>query len=86
MKVRTTIADDAANNINAAQKKQKRDYDRRLMFKTEIKVDDIMLLKKQQTIWSKGWEVFTKMTRSLHCYEYLWQRSCDFKKRIGSDS
>ena len=51
MKVRTAIADDAANNIKAAQKeKKKRDYDRRLMSKTEIKMDDIVLLKKQQTI------------------------------------
>ena len=37
--------DDAADNIKAAQKKQIRDYDRRHMSKTEIKVDDIVLLK-----------------------------------------
>ena len=43
-KVRTTIADDAADNIKVAQKKQKRDYDSRHMSKTEIKVDDIVLL------------------------------------------
>ena len=43
-KVRTTIADDAADNIKAAHKKQKRDYDRRHMSKTEINVDDIVLL------------------------------------------
>ena len=44
-KVRGTIADDAAGNIKAAQKTQKRDYDRRHMSQTEIKVDDIVLLK-----------------------------------------
>ena len=47
-KVRTTIAHDAADNIKAAQKKQKRDYDRRHMSKTEIKVDDIVLLKNNK--------------------------------------
>ena len=44
------------------------------------------VIEKPQTIWSKVWEVFTKMAQSLHCYEYLWQRCCDFKKRIKSDS
>ena len=34
MKVRTTMADDAPENIKAAQKKQKQDYDRRHMSKT----------------------------------------------------
>ena len=29
---------------------------------------------------------FHKNGRLLHCYEYLGQRSCGFKKRIGSDS
>ena len=29
---KTTIADDATNNIKATQKKQKRDYDRRHMY------------------------------------------------------
>ena len=48
MKVWTTIADDAANNIKAAQKKQKWDYDHRHMSKTEIKVDDIVLLKNNK--------------------------------------
>ena len=43
-KVRTTIAADAVDNIKAAHKKQKRDYDRRHMSKTEINVDDIVLL------------------------------------------
>ena len=47
-KVRTTILDDAAHNIKAAQKKQKRDYYRRHMPKTEIKVDDIVLLKNNK--------------------------------------
>ena len=47
-KVRTTILDDAAHNIKAAQKKQKRDYYRRHMSKTEIKVDDIVLLKNNK--------------------------------------
>ena len=47
-KVRTTIADDAAGNIKDAQKKQKRDYDPRHMSKTEIKVNDIVLLKSKK--------------------------------------
>ena len=47
-KVRTTIADDADNNIKAAQKKQKQDYDCRHMSKTEIKVGDIVLLKNNK--------------------------------------
>ena len=53
-KVRTTIADDAADNIKAAQKKQKRDYDRRRMSKKEIKVDDIVLLKTNKRFDRKG--------------------------------
>ena len=43
-KVQTTMADDTADNIKAAQKKQKRDYDCRHMSKTEIKVDGIAVL------------------------------------------
>ena len=50
MKVWTTIADDAANNIKAAQKKQKWDYDHRHMSKTEIKVDDIVIEKQQNDL------------------------------------
>ena len=36
-KVRASIKDDAAENIKAAQKKQKRDYDRRHMSNPEIR-------------------------------------------------
>ena len=46
--------DDAADNIKAAQKKQIRDYDRRHMSKTEIKVDDIVLLKINDLIGRVG--------------------------------
>ena len=53
-KVRTTIADDAAHNIKAAQKKQKRDSDRRHISKTEIKVDNILLLKNNKRFYWKG--------------------------------
>ena len=54
-KVQTTISDDAAGNIKAAQKKQKRDCDRRHMSKTEIKVDDIVLLKNNKRFdWKCG--------------------------------
>ena len=53
-KVRTTIADDAADNIKAAQKKQKRDYNSRHMSKTEIKIDDIVLLKNNKRFDRKG--------------------------------
>ena len=52
-KVRTTIADEAAENIKAAQKKQIRDYDRRHLSKTEIKVDDIVLLKTTNDLIGK---------------------------------
>ena len=47
-KVRTTIADDAADSSKAAQKKQKRDYDSRHTSKTEINVVDIVLLKSNK--------------------------------------
>ena len=47
-KVRASIADDAAENIKTAQEKQKRDYDRRHLSKTEIRVDDIVLLKNNK--------------------------------------
>ena len=53
-KFKTTIADDAADNIKAAQKKQKRDYDRTHMSKTEIKVDEIVLLKNKKQLDRKG--------------------------------
>ena len=54
MKVRTTNAEDAADNIRAAQKKQKRDYDCRHMSKTKIKEDDIVLLKNNKRFDRKG--------------------------------
>ena len=44
----------AADNIKTAQKKQKRDYDSRHMSKTEIKVDDIVLLKNKRFDWKGG--------------------------------
>ena len=47
-KVRTSIKDDAAENIKAAQKKQKRDYDRRHMSNPEIRVDDMVLMKNNK--------------------------------------
>ena len=47
-KIQRTITDDTPDNIKAAQKKQKQDYDHRHMSKTEIKVDDIMLLKNNK--------------------------------------
>ena len=53
-KVRITIADDTADNMKATQKKQKRDYDRRRTSKTEIKVDDIVLLKNNKRFDQKG--------------------------------
>ena len=56
----TTIADDAADNIKAAQKKQKRDYDCRHMSKTEIKVDDIVLLKNNKQFYWKGGKFLQK--------------------------
>ena len=49
-KVRTSIKDDAAENIKAAQKKQKRDYDRRHMSNPEIRVDDMVLMKNNKRI------------------------------------
>ena len=53
-KVKTSIKDDAAENIKAAQKKQKRDYDHRHMSKTEIRVDDMVLMKNNKRIDRKG--------------------------------
>ena len=53
-KARTKIADNVADNFKAAQKKQKRDYDHRHMPKTEIKVDDIVLLKNNKLFDRKG--------------------------------
>ena len=53
-KVYTTIADNGADNFKAAQKNQKRDYDRRDMCKIEIKVDDIVLLKNNKRFDQKG--------------------------------
>jgi len=50
----TKVADDAAENIKAAQKKQKRDYGLRHTSKTEIKVDDIVLLKNNKRFDRKG--------------------------------
>ena len=46
--------EDAADNIRAAQKKQKRDCDRRHMSKTKIKEDDIVLLKNNKPFDRKG--------------------------------
>ena len=46
--VRTTIGEEAADNIKAAQKKQKRDFDRRHM------VDDIASLKNNNRFDWKG--------------------------------
>ena len=40
-KVRTLVKDDVAENMKAAQKKKKRDYDRRHMSNPEIRVDDM---------------------------------------------
>ena len=47
-KVKTSIKDDAAENIKAAQKKQKRDYDHRHMSNPEIRVDDMMVMKNKR--------------------------------------
>ena len=60
-KVRRTIADDAADNIKAAQKKQKRDYDRRHTSITKIKVDDIVLLKNSKQFDQKGGKFSQKL-------------------------
>ena len=47
-KVKTSIKDDAVENIKAAQKKQKRDYDRRHMSNPEISGDDMVLIKNNK--------------------------------------
>ena len=47
-KVRTSIKGDEGENIKSAQKKQKRDYDRRHMFNPEIRVDEMVLLKNNK--------------------------------------
>ena len=53
-KVRTSIKDDAAENIKAAQKKQKHDYDPRYMSNLEIRVNDTVLMKNNKRIDRKG--------------------------------
>ena len=53
-KARTSIKDDTAQNIKAAQKKQKHDYDGRHMSKTEIRINDMMLMKNNKRIDQKG--------------------------------
>ena len=53
-KVRTSIKDDAAENIKATQKKQKREYHRSYMSNPEIRVDDMMLMKNNNRIDQKG--------------------------------
>ena len=49
-KVRTSIKDDAAENVKDAQKKQKGNYDRRHMSNPEIRVDDMVLMKNNNRI------------------------------------
>ena len=46
--------DEAAENIKATQKKRKQDYDHRHLSKTEVKVDDILLLKNNKRFDRKG--------------------------------
>ena len=53
-KVRTSIKGDAAENIKAAQKKQKRDYDCRHMSNPDMRVDDMILMKNNKPIDRKG--------------------------------
>ena len=85
-KVQTTIADDAADNIKAAQKKQKRDYDRRHMSKTEIKVDDIVLLKNNKRFDRKGGKFSQKWLGPYTVMNISDKGVATLKKRIGSDS
>ena len=59
-KVRTTIADEAAENIKGTQKKQKRDYDHRHWSEIEIKVDNIVLLKNNKPFDRKGGKLSQK--------------------------
>ena len=53
-KVQTIIADDAADNINVSQRKQKRDCDRRQMSKAGIKMNDIVLFKNNKRFYRMG--------------------------------
>ena len=53
-KVKTSIKDDAAENIKAAQKKQKRDYDHRHMSNPDIMVNDMVWMKNNKRIDWKG--------------------------------
>ena len=55
IQVRTTIADEVAENIKSyTEKKQKRDYDCRHLSKTEMKVDVIVLLKNNERFDRNG--------------------------------
>ena len=59
-KIITSIKDDAVENIKAAQKNQKRDYDSRHMSNLEIGVDDIALMKNNNRIHRKDGKLLQK--------------------------
>ena len=52
--IRKSIAEDVTKNIKAAQKKQKRNYDSRHTSKTEIFVNDLVLLRNNKRKDRKG--------------------------------
>ena len=82
-KVRTSIKDDVAENIKAARKRQKRDYDRRDMSNPEIRVDDMVWMKNNKRIDLKGRKFSQEW---LGPYTVTKIRSCDFEKHIRLDS
>ena len=70
-KVRASIKDHAADNIKAAQKKQKRYYDRRHMSNPEIRIDDMVLMKNNKQINQKGGKFSQKLARPLYGYQNI---------------
>ena len=85
-KVRISIKDDAAENIKAAQKKQKRDYDRRHMSNPEIRVDDMVLMKNNKRTDRKGGKFSQKWLSPYTVTKISEKKSCDFEKHIMLDS
>ena len=81
-KVRTSIKDDAAENIKAVQKKQKRDYHCRHMFDDDM----VILMKNNKRIDRKGGKFSQKWLGPYTVTKISAKASCDFENHIKLDS
>ena len=72
--------------LKLLRKKQKRDYESRHMSKTEIKVDDIVLLKNNKRFDRKGGKFSQKWLGPYTVMNISDKGVATLKKRIGSDS